>query len=40
MQNEEILQKEIIKIFYQKSTRRPKRLEKNDFVIYSPEKIK
>ena len=40
MQNEEILQKEIIKIFYQKSTRRPKRLENNVFVIYSPEKIK
>ena len=39
MQNEEILQKEIIKIFYQKSTRRPKRLENNVFVIYSPEKI-
>ena len=40
MQSEEILQKEIIKIFYQKLTRRPNRLENNVFVIYSPEKIK
>ena len=40
MENEEISPKEIIKFFYQKSTRRPRRLENNVFVIYSPEKIK
>ena len=40
MENEEISQKEVVKFFYQKSTRRPKRLENNVFVIYSPEKIK
>ena len=40
MENEEMSQKEIVKFFYQKSTRRPKRLENNVFVIYSPEKIK
>ena len=38
MENES--QKEIVKFFYQKSTRRPRRLENNVFVIYSPEKIK
>ena len=40
MENEEVSPKEIIKFFYQKSTRRPRRLENNVFVIYSPEKIK
>ena len=40
MENEEMSQKEIVKFFYQKSTRRLKRLENNVFVIYSPEKIK
>ena len=40
MENEEISQKEVVEFFYQKSTRRPKRLENNVFVIYSPEKIK
>ena len=40
MENEEMSQKEIVKFFYQKSTRRPKILENNVFVIYSPEKIK
>ena len=40
MENEEISQKEVVKFFYQKSTRRPRRLENNVFVIYSPEKIK
>ena len=36
----ENLSKEIIKFCYKKTTRRPKRLENNVFVIYSPEKIK
>ena len=40
MENEELSQKEIVKFFYQKSRRRPRRLENNIFVIYSPEKIK
>ena len=40
MENEELSRKEIVKFFYQKSTRRPRRLENNVFVIYSPEKIK
>ena len=40
MENEELSQKEIVKFFNQKSTRRPRRLENNVFVIYSPEKIK
>ena len=40
MENEEMSEKEIVKFFYQKSTRRPKILENNVFVIYSPEKIK
>ena len=40
MENEELSQKEIVKFFYQKSTKRPRRLENNVFVIYSPEKIK
>ena len=40
MENEELSQKEIVKFFYQKLTRRPRRLENNVFVIYSPEKIK
>ena len=40
MENEEISHKEVVKFFYQKSTRRPRRLENNVFVIYSPEKIK
>ena len=37
---EENLLKEIITFKYRKSTRRPKRLETNVFIIYSPEKIK
>ena len=40
MENVEVSSKEIIKFYYQKSTRRPKRLENNVFVIYSPERIK
>ena len=32
--------KEIVKFYYRNSTRRPKRLENNVFVIYSPERIK
>ena len=40
MENQEVSSKEIIKFYYQKSTRRPKRLENNVFVIYSPERIK
>ena len=40
MENKDISQKEVVKFFYQKSMRRPKRLENNVFVIYSPEKIK
>ena len=34
------LSKEIIKFSYKKTTRRPKRLENNVFIIYSPETIK
>ena len=40
MENEELSQKEIVKFFNQKSTRRPRRLENNVFVIYLPEKTK
>ena len=40
MVKHEVSSKEIIKFYYQKSTRRPKRLENNVFVIYSPERIK
>ena len=40
MENEELSQKEIVKFFHKKSTRRPRGLENNVFVIYSPEKIK
>ena len=40
MENHEVSTKEIIKFYYQKSTRRPKRLENNVFVIYSPQSIK
>ena len=32
--------RKLLHFFYQKSTRRPRRLENNVFVIYSPEKIK
>ena len=39
MENEEMSHKEIVKFFYQNLTRRPKRLENNVFVIYSPERI-
>ena len=39
MENQEVLSKEIV-TFYHKLTRRPKRLENNVFVIYSPERIK
>ena len=34
MENEEVSQKEIVTFFYQKSTRRLRRLESNVFVIY------
>ena len=37
---EENFSKEIVTFQYKKSTRRPKRLENNVFIIYSPEKIK
>ena len=40
MENEDVSSKEIIKFYYNKSTRRPERLENNVFVIYSPERIK
>ena len=40
MENDEVWSKEIIKFYYQKSTRRPRKLENNVFVIYSPERIK
>ena len=40
MENQEVSSKETIKFYYDKSTRRPKRLENNVFVIYSPERIK
>ena len=40
MENDEVSSKEIIKFYYQKSTRRPRKLENNVFVIYSPERIK
>ena len=40
MENQEVSSKETIKFYYHKSTRRPKRLENNVFVIYSPERIK
>ena len=36
----ENLLKEIITFTYKKTTRKPKRLENNVFIIYSPEKIK
>ena len=40
MENDEVSSKEIIKFYYQKSTRRPRKLENNVFVIYSPKRIK
>ena len=41
MENQEVLSsKEIVTFYYDKLTRRPKRLENNVFVIYSPERIK
>ena len=40
MENQQVSSKEIVKFYYGKSTRRPKRLENNVFVSYSPEKIK
>ena len=40
MENQTVSSKEIVKFYYRNSTRRPKRLENNVFVIYSPEKIK
>ena len=40
MENQQVSSKEIVKFYYNKSTRRPKRLENNVFVLYSPEKIK
>ena len=40
MENQQVSSKEIVKFYYNKTTRRPKRLENNVFVLYSPEKIK
>ena len=40
MENQVVSSKEIVKFYYRNSTRRPKRLENNVFVIYSPERIK
>ena len=40
MENQQVSSKEIVKFYYNKSTRRPKRLENNVFVLYSPERIK
>ena len=40
MENQTVSSKEIVKFYYRNSTRRPKRLENNVFVINSPEKIK
>ena len=40
MENQTVSSKEIVKFYYRNSTRRPKRLENNVSVIYSPEKIK
>ena len=40
MENQKVSSKEIVKFCYNKSTRRPKRLENNVFVLYSPQKIK
>ena len=40
MENQKVSSKEIVKFYYNKSTRRPKRLENNVFVLYSPERIK
>ena len=40
MENQTVSSKKIVKFYYRNSTRRPKRLENNVFVIYSPEKIK
>ena len=40
MENHQVFSKEIVKFYYDKTTRRPKRLENNVFVLYSPERIK
>ena len=40
MENQEVSSKEIVTFYYHKLIRRPKRLENNVFVIYSPERIK
>ena len=40
MENQQVSSKEIVKFYYDKTTRRPKRLENNVFVLYSPERIK
>ena len=40
MENQVVSSKEIVKFYYRNSTRRPKRLKNNVFVIYSPERIK
>ena len=40
MENHQVSSKEIVKFYYDKTTRRPKRLENNVFVLYSPERIK
>ena len=40
MENQQISSKEIVKFYYDKMTRRPKRLENNVFVLYSPQRIK
>ena len=39
MENQEVSSKEIVTFYYHKLIRRPKRLENNVFVIYSPERI-
>ena len=40
MENSVDSSKEIFKFHYQSSSRRPKRLENNVFIIYSPERIR
>ena len=40
MENHQVSSKEIVKFYYDKTTRRPKKLENNVFVLYSPERIK
>ena len=40
MENHQVSSKEIVKFYYDKTTRRPKKLENNVFVLYSPERFK